>query len=466
MTRAEPPTTQAAEPAPEPVESGGALVRGLGPIAAIALVTGNMIGSGIFVIPASLAETAGPIGLLAWVINVLGYLCLTAVFADLGGAYPVSGGLQVFARRAFGPLAGMEVGYLYWLCAVIGNAAFLTAFTEYLVVFVPAAQDPMTAFLISQALLWSLTLANAFGVRAGGIVQIVTTALKLLPLIILGCLLLPHAEPANLEPFAPEGAGALLPAISLVSWMFIGMESITVPAEEIRGAGRTIKRSVYGGFFLTSAVYALVLLAITLAVPGAELAGNARPLAAAASKFYGPVGAWIISATALISIAGILNGWLLVTSRMAHATARAGLAPAFLARLSPGRGTPVRALILSSTLTGLLVLLYFSGTMLEIYNFIALFSTATALVAVGVACLSQLVLMRREPERFSTRQRRRGVVTAVLGFAVVVLMIHGAGLRIVALTGLCMLGPTPYYLWLRRRWRRQARDYGVGHETR
>ncbi|MCA9714067.1 MAG: APC family permease [Myxococcales bacterium] len=450
---------RASEPAPGP-GSSGALVRGLGPVAAIALVTGNMIGSGIFVIPASLAETAGPIGLLAWLVNVLGYLCLTAVFADLGGAYPVSGGLQAFARRAFGPLAGMEVGYLYWLCAVIGNAAFLTAFTEYLGVFAPGVAAPWAAFLISQLLLWSLTLANALGVRAGGVVQIVTTALKLLPLIVLGALLLPHAEPANLEPLAPHGSGALLPAISLVSWMFIGMESITVPAEEIRGAGRTIRRSVYGGFVLTSVVYALVLLSVTLAVPTATLAGSGRPLAEAAGLFYGPSAAKIISATALVSIAGILNGWLLVTSRMLHATARAGLAPAALARLSPRFGTPVRALLLSSTLTGLLVLLYFSGTMLEIYNFIALFSTATALVAVGFACVAQLVLMRREPERFSPRQRVRGRVTAALGLAVVILMINGSGLRIIALTGLCMLAPTPYYLWLRRRWRRQASAYG------
>jgi hypothetical protein len=72
------------------------------------------------------AELAGPLGLVAWAINTAGYLCLTAVFADLGGAYPVSGGLQAFARRAFGDFAALEVGYLYWMCAVIGNAAFLT----------------------------------------------------------------------------------------------------------------------------------------------------------------------------------------------------------------------------------------------------------------------------------------------------------------------------------------------------
>jgi APA family basic amino acid/polyamine antiporter len=118
---------------------------------------------------------------------------------------------------------------------------------------------------------------------------------------------------------------------------------------------------------------------------------------------------------ALVSVAGILNGWLLVTSRMAFATARDGLAPPRLARLHPRTGTPVRALVVSSAMTGGLVLLYFSGGLLEIYNFIALLSTATALVAIGVACVAEIVLVRREPERFTPRQRRRGPITAGSG---------------------------------------------------
>jgi APA family basic amino acid/polyamine antiporter len=422
------------------------LVRGLGPVAATALVVGNMIGSGIFVMPASLADTAGPLGLVAWAINTAGYLCLTAVFADLGGAYPVSGGLQAFARRAFGDFVGLEVGFLYWLCAVIGNAAFLTAFVGYLAVLWPAANDPLLAFAVSQALLWGLTLTNYFGVRAGGAVQIVTVVCKLLPLLVLSVALWPSASLANLEPFAPKGWGTLLPAVSLVSWLFIGMESITVPAEEIRGAGRTIRRSVYTGFFLTSAVYLLVLGSLALAVPSDELAKSASPLADVAARRFGDAAATLVTLGALLSVGGILNGWLLVTSRMAYATARAGLAPGWLAQVSPRHGTPGRALGITALLSGALVGLYFSGSTLEIYNFIALLSTATALVAIAASCLAQLVLMRREPDRFTPQQRRRGPFTAVLALIVVVLMIAGSGPTIVALTAGCLLLPVPFYL--------------------
>jgi APA family basic amino acid/polyamine antiporter len=192
-------------------------------------------------------------------------------------------------------------------------------------------------------------------------VQTVTVVCKVAPLLLLSVALLPYASLDNLQPFAPQGLGSLLPAVSLVSWLFIGMESVTVPAEEIRGAGKTIRRAAYTGFAVTCAVYLLVLLTLNLAVPASELAGAEGPLAAVARAKFGEVGAVIVTVGALVSIAGILNGWLLVTSRMAFATARDGLAPRRLARLQPRTATPVAALVVSSALTGGLVLLYFGG---------------------------------------------------------------------------------------------------------
>src|SRR5262245_37612560 len=116
----------------------GRLVRGLGPYATTALVAGNVIGSGIYVIPASLADAAGPLSLLAWPIVAAGYLCLNAVYSDLAEAHPVQGGLQVYAGLAFGPLAGAIAATLYWISCVVGNAAFITAFVGYAAVLVPA----------------------------------------------------------------------------------------------------------------------------------------------------------------------------------------------------------------------------------------------------------------------------------------------------------------------------------------
>src|SRR5258706_2280804 len=198
----------------------GQLVQGLGVWGATALVAGNIIGSGIYVTPASLADAAGPLSLLAWPIVALGYLALNAVYADLAEAYPIQGGLQVYTARAFGPLAGLVATTLYWISCVVGNAAFMTAFVGYAAVFVPRLKDPLPAFLLAQALLWTLTSVNLAGVKAGGAVQAVTTILKILPLLVLAVILIPHAEVANLVPFPPKGWGGLFPAIALVAWRF------------------------------------------------------------------------------------------------------------------------------------------------------------------------------------------------------------------------------------------------------
>lgn len=442
--------------APRPL--AGRLVRGLGPVAATALVAGNIIGSGIFVTPAALADVAGPVSLIAWIVVGLGYLCLTTVYADLVGAYPVSGGLQVYAQRAFGDLAGVVTAFLYWTSCIIGNAAFITAFVGYFQVFVPAAAPPLRAFLLAQVLLWTLTLVNVAGVRAGGAVQVVTTIGKLLPLALLAAALLAAGSTDNLHPFAPHGYGTLLPAISLVAWLFLGAESATVPAEEVVGSGRTLRRSAYVGYLLAFTVYLVVAFAVAVGVPSSEIAGSASPLAIAARRVMGAGGEVFITVGALVSTAGILNGWLLVTGRLPFAAARQGIAPSWLGRIHPRTGTPAVSLVVSSSLSGLLVLLYFNRTLFQAYNFIALASTATALVAIGIVCVADLVLLRRDRELFTPAQRRRGPVMAVLGLAIVVLMIAGSGTAVLLCTLAAVAVPVPYALWLRRRPRASSLD--------
>ncbi len=436
----------------------GALVRGLGPVAATALVAGNMIGSGIFVIPASLAGIAGPLSLVAWGIVAAGFLCLSKVYADLGSAYPISGGLQVYAQRAFGDFAGIETAFLYWSSVVIANAAYVTAFISYAAVFVPSFGSPLAAFGLAQALLWGFTLVNLLGVRHGGAIGVVTTACKLLPLGVLSVALFAHGSTANLVPFAPHGTAALLPAISLVAWMFLGSESITIPAEEVRGGGSTIRRSAFLGFAIATAAYVVLALAVSLAAPASEIARSASPLAALGRRVLGARGEAFVTAGALISIAGILNGSLLIVGRLPFAAARQGFAPAFLAHIHPATGTPAASLLVSTALSAILVLLYFSRTLLDAYNAIALASTATALVAIGVACAAQLALSRREPERFPRAGRRLGRFAALAGIAICALIIAGTGRTVWLLTLLAIALPAPYALWLRARSSRASGD--------
>jgi basic amino acid/polyamine antiporter, APA family len=429
----------------------GHLVRGLGRFAAVALVAGNVIGSGIYVIPASLADAAGPLSLLAWPIVAAGYLCLNAVYSDLAEAYPIQGGLQVYAEKAFGPLAGLIAATLYWISCVVGNAAFLTAFVGYAEVFFPALAAPLAAFVLAQVLLWSLTLVNAGGVKAGGYVQAVTTILKIVPLIVLAAAMVPHAALSNVRPFAPKGWGALFPAIALVAWPFLGSESATVPVEEMKDARRTVRLATFAGFGIAAAVYFLVALALALGMRSSVIGGSASPLALAAEQAMGPWGRTFVTLGALISVGGILNGWILVTGRVPFAAARAGYMPVALARLSPRTGAPTVALFVSGALTATLASTYFIGSLLQAYDFIALASTATALVAIAMSCLALIVLVRREPGKFPGVRRGRAVGYAIVGLGVVALLLRGAGWEVWAFTAVTAFLPVPYYLGTRRR---------------
>ena len=293
------------------------LVRGLGPIVATALVVGNIVGSGIYVIPASLAEIAGPVSLLAWGIVAGGYFLLAVVYTDLASAYPVTGGLQVYVGRAFGKLAGLETGFLYWVSCITGNAAFVTAFVGYLQVLVPGGPPPLAAFLVAQALLWTLTLVNVLGVRVAGGVQIVGTVLKVVPLMIVAVALLFIADAGQPRPLcAPRVRAAIFPALALVAWLFTGAETVTIPAEEIRGARRTLPRAALLGLGLVTALYLLVALSVTLGCLPPPSPGRRAPWRSPESVRWVHLGRLLVVVGALASTAGILNGCLLVTGRL------------------------------------------------------------------------------------------------------------------------------------------------------
>ncbi len=423
--------------------------------ATIALVAGNIVGSGIFVMPAALAKQTGPLSLIAWPIVALAYLCLAKIYTDLASIYPITGGMQAYVQRAFGDTAGLIAAFMYWVSCVISNAAFITAFVGYFQVFVPAVDSPLECFAVAQCVLWSVTLVNILGVRAGGAVQTVTVVLKVTPLLVLAAVMLFNADTANLHPFAPHGNGALFPAISLIAWLFLGAESVTVPAGEIKDAANTIRRAAYIGFGIACVVYVAVAGGLMLAIPSAELIDNPSPLAYAATQLLGPWAGVLISAAALISILGILNGWLLVTGRLPYSAATMGVAPAFFGNLHPRFGTPAVALVFSSGLTAVLALSYFSQTILDAYTRISLAATNTALVTVGMTCVAYVVLSRREVAAFTLRQRKLALIYSLVGVAVIVLLMAGSGRLELIGTAVCIVLPLPFFYWVRRMRRRR-----------
>jgi len=216
----------------------GSLVRGLTLLGTIALVVGNMVGTSIYTLPASLAKTCGPLGILAWVLTAAGYLFVALVYARLGPRLLRTGGPYVFAREAFGEFAGFLVAWSYWISATVGNAGIALALVGYFGGFSETIEQSTGAKLaLAQALLWGLTILNVLGVRNGARLQIAAMLLNVVPLLALALFSVPHLEPANYRPFAPHGWSTLPAGAALIVWAYSGIESATVTAGRSPGKG-------------------------------------------------------------------------------------------------------------------------------------------------------------------------------------------------------------------------------------
>ena len=267
------------------------LKRSMGLWMATALVVGNMVGSGIFTLPAVLAGEAGPASILALVFTGIGAMLLALVFANLGRAHPRTGGPYYFARRAFGDFVGFQTAWAYWIAAWVGNAAIAVAFAGYLGVFWGDVNTTnWLAALVAVGAIWLFTLVNILGARETGVAQVVTTVLKFVPLAVIGIVGLFYIKGGNFTPFTPANGGFdwhINAAATLALWAFIGLESATVPAEEVKDPERTIPRATILGTLATTLLYVVALVAIVGVLSQAALAGSSAPFADAANAIWG-----------------------------------------------------------------------------------------------------------------------------------------------------------------------------------
>lgn len=416
---------------------------------AVSLVMGNMIGSGIFLLPASLASYGG-IGLLGWIVSAIGSILLALVFARMSRLHPAAGGPYAFTRLAFGDLAGFLVAWGYWISVCCGNAAIALACVGYLEPFIPTLiRDPLTASAMAAAAVWLLTAVNVWGIREAGVVQLTTTILKILPLLLIGAAAFVAFSPA---PFAIEATGAreigsqLSMAAAMTFWAFGGLESATIPAGSVHDPQRTIPRATMIGTSLTAVIYIVSTVGVMSVMPIDTLTTSTAPFADAAGAFLGPWAATAVAAGAAIACFGALNGWILVAGQVPLAIAGDGLFPRTFGRVSP-RGTPMSALIISSVLTSGLILLNASRGLVELFTFIILLGTLNALVPYVFCSLAGFLI-----DRSLWRRGRFGgpALVAAAAFGYSLWMIGGAGSEVVYWGFILMLAGLPVYVWVAR----------------
>ncbi len=383
------------------------LRRDLGVFAALAIVIGTVIGSGIFRVPQSMVLNVGSVRLVfaVWIAGGALSMAGALTYAELAAALPGAGGEYVYLTEAYGPLWGFLYSWTQMWVAKSGSIATLaTAFFEYTAFFLPKFEQIwITAGpfqirygqLFAMALILFLGLVNYFGVKIGGGVQIAVTVVKLglIGFLILAGLLYsgpaPHvdAHPIATPPLFAGFIAALVGAL----WAYDGWNNVGMVASEVKNPGRNLPISLISGLGVVIAIYMLANWAYFRLLSAGEVGARKLVAAEMMQRVQGPVGAAIVSVAAMISIFAALNGSILSGSRVPFAAARDGLFFRSAARVHPAFRTPGVSILM---LTGWSALLVLSGKYEELYNFVIFGSW----ILYAMACASVFVLRRKRPD--------------------------------------------------------------------
>lgn len=423
--------------------------RPLGLWLCLALVVGNFIGSGIFLLPAQLAPF-GWNALFGWLVTIAGALCLAFVFARLSAAIPLAAGPYAFVGQAFGPAAGFAVGWGYWIALWVGNAAIAIAAISYASLLFPELAQGGRGAIAAVSLVWLLTLVNCTSVRAAGGVQAVTTLIKLLPLIAVIAIafwLLAEGRAVPNRPFrtAELNLGAINGAAALALWAMLGVECASVATRKVRDPARTVPLATMVGTLFVGIVYLLVSTPVTMLLPAGEVSASNAPVALFVERYWTPGLGLAVGLAAAISCAGALNGFILLQGELPFAMARQGSFPAFFARLSRN-GIAVRAQLVSSLLATLLILANAERSVSALFAFMALLATAATLFLYFGCALAALRLQRTGAVPRSLALK----ATAAIGALFALWTFYGAGFEAVAWGLVLLAAGAPVFLLTRR----------------
>lgn len=429
-----------------------ATAKSLGLAACTAVVVGNMVGSGFYLSPSAVAPY-GSLAILMWIVMGAAAICMGLSFARLARIAPATGGPYAYTRMAYGDFAGFLIAWGYWISIWASLPVIALAFTGSMVDLFPALRSRPAALALTLGAIWFVALVNLRGVKAAGLFMEVTTYTKLVPFAGIAFLGLLYVEPSNFGGFNPSGksffasAAALAP---LTMFAYLGLESATVPAGDVKDPQRTIPRATVLGIAIAAILYVLGTVVVMGVVPHDQLQKSVAPFADAAEIMWGPVGAGIIGFAVIVSSIGALNGWTLLMGQVPMAAAHDKLFPEAMGRVS-SRGVPAFAIVLSASCATALVLLEGSGssTFQSFYDVIVNLSTMAAVVPYAFCALAIGVIGVRD-KGARAMGARIGVIE-VVAFVFALFVLFGCGAEAVLYGFLLLMLGIPVYVWQRLR---------------
>jgi APA family basic amino acid/polyamine antiporter len=416
---------------------------------ATSLVIGNMIASGLFMLPATLGIYGG-ISLIGWIISGAGAICLALVYSWLSKLQPLAtGGPYAYTREGMGHFAAFLVAWGYWISVWCTNAAISVAFVSYLTAFIPAlGKNPIFSVGTGLGAIWFLTWINTKGIREAGIVQVITTILKIAPLLIITVGGLFYLNSDHFIPFnvsSESNISAINSATTLTLFAFLGLECATIPSGNVKNPEKTISRATIIGTLVTTFIYIAGTVAVMGLIPPAQLVQSQAPFADAAASIWGEEARYLVAGGAAISTFGALNGWILVQGQMPMAAARDHLFPHVFGKENKN-GTPALGIIISSVLISVLTTMSFSNSLAETYKFALLLGTLTCLVAYLFSIISFVLIDSKQPGF-----RWGKMLVAALAFIYSMWAVVGSGPEIVYWGFIMLMAGLPFYAWIKLR---------------
>jgi amino acid transporter len=387
------------------------LIRGLRKWDLVALVINSVVGAGIFGLPSQVYALARTYSLAAYAVAAVAIGLIVVCFAEVGSRFGATGGPYLYARIAFGPLIGFQVGWLLWIARITGFASLTNLFVAYLAFFVPAANGDASRALLIVGVVTVVATVNIAGLRTTATITNVLTAGKLIPLVALVVVGVFFIDPQRYSTASALSYRSFSQATLLLVFAYMGFEGAVIPTGEMRDPRSDVPFSLLAGMGLVTVLYIGVQAVCIGTVP--DLAHAARPLADAAFRVVGRAGESFIAAAALVSIGGILNAIMFATPRLIFAMAENAELPGILSRTHARFRTPVAAIVVTSA-TACVVALF--STFLSALTI----STIVRLLAYVTTCAAVPALRRRRdvPEAAFSAPAARVVSLAAIVLSV------------------------------------------------
>ncbi len=378
-------------------------------------VTGTIVGSGVYMLPAALAKL-GSIGLLSWIATSIGAIFLALVFAKMSRIKPATGGPYAYAHEEFGNLTGYQTAYCYWIAAWVGNTSLIPPTIGYLSVFYPVVQEHK--LITGLALLWLFAIINLFGVKRVGIFNALATFIKFMPIIIVGVagwfFFNPSYITNNFNISTQSSISAFTLAATLTLWSFVGVEAATVPAGSVLRPERTIPIATITGTLIAAVAYIATCTVIMGMIPMKQLAESVSPFADAGAVIMGNTGCYIIAVGALFSLFGGLNSWTLLASQVAMATAEDNLFPKIFAKKNKF-DVPMHGIIITAILSSILLISTAELPLAKEFEVFILAATTLTSITYLYTSVAEIIHMTRNKAK--EKYPKVNTIIAIIGCA-------------------------------------------------